>query len=172
MSKTPSNLHVCIVDDVAHIKVTGRANFASGVQFKMLVNELKERGFNHFVLEVGECMTMDSTFLGVLAGLVLQLHNDRQNTDRITLELKNPNQRVVELLDNLGVSHLFEIRQGCAVPDKAYHAADDGPNPSRAEVSQTCLEAHQVLMAVNPDNIPKFKEVTQFLAEDLKKLKS
>jgi hypothetical protein len=43
---------------------------------------------------------------------------------------------------------------------------------SKEDLSKTCLEAHQTLMAVNPDNIPKFKEVTQFLAEDLKKSKS
>ena len=45
------------------------------------------------------------------------------------------------------------------------------PEPTREEMSQTCLEAHQLLMKINPDNIPKFKDVTQFLAEDLRKLK-
>jgi hypothetical protein len=33
------------------------------------------------------------------------------------------------------------------------------------------LEAHQTLMRVNPENIPKFKNVTEFLVEDLKNLK-
>jgi hypothetical protein len=37
------------------------------------------------------------------------------------------------------------------------------------EISRTCLEAHQTLMRINPDNIAKFKDVAQFLAEDLKK---
>jgi hypothetical protein len=34
------------------------------------------------------------------------------------------------------------------------------------------LEAHQTLMAIDPRNVSKFKEVTAFLAEDLKRLKS
>ena len=41
--------------------------------------------------------------------------------------------------------------------------------PSRVEMSRNCLEAHEILMAINPDNIPKFKDVAKFLAEDLKK---
>jgi len=45
------------------------------------------------------------------------------------------------------------------------------PEPTREEMSRTCLEAHQLLMSINPDNIPKFKDVTQFLAEDLRKMK-
>ncbi len=40
----------------------------------------------------------------------------------------------------------------------------------RKEISRTCLEAHEALMRINPNNIPKFKEVAQFLAEDLKKM--
>lgn len=43
--------------------------------------------------------------------------------------------------------------------------------PSREEVSRNCLEAHKILMELCPSNAAKFKEVTQFLAEDLKKLK-
>ena len=43
-------------------------------------------------------------------------------------------------------------------------------NGDRKEISRTCLEAHQTLMDINPANVPKFKEVAQFLAEDLKKM--
>ena len=42
-------------------------------------------------------------------------------------------------------------------------------NADRREVSRTCLEAHKTLMDVNPANISKFKEVAEFLANDLKK---
>lgn len=37
-------------------------------------------------------------------------------------------------------------------------------------MARTSLEAHQTLMKINPANIPKFKDVAEFLAEDLKKL--
>ena len=46
------------------------------------------------------------------------------------------------------------------------------PTPTREEVTRTCLEAHKLLMEIDPDNVSKFKEVTQFLANDLKRMKT
>ena len=75
-----------------------------------------------------------------------------------------------DLLENLGVGHLFTLRHG-SNPSTATFTPVTTTNaaPTREEMSRTCLEAHEVLMELNPENIPKFKEVTQFLAEDLKK---
>lgn len=171
MSKTPSSLLVCIADRLALIKITGRATFSSSVSFKLLVNELRESGFNDFLLDLGECVTMDSTFLGVLAGMALKLGDGKTPDRRFSLQLLNPNQRVSDLLENLGVAHLFNTIHS-ADQQANYEPASQGDmSPSRKEISETCLEAHQILMAINPDNIPKFKDVTQFLAEDLKRLK-
>ena len=36
-------------------------------------------------------------------------------------------------------------------------------------LTEASLEAHKLLMEVNPDNVPKFKDVAQFLAEDLER---
>lgn len=171
MAKTPSNLLVSALDRTAFVKITGRANFTLSVHFKTLLVELKDRGFRGYVLDLGECVTMDSTFLGVLAGFAIKLADARAAaTDLHCLQLLNPNQRVVELLDNLGIAHLFGVIQGNNPVEGTLHPTPQSDkNPTREEVSRTCLEAHQTLMAVNPDNIPKFKDVAQFLAEDLKK---
>lgn len=172
MSKTPSSLLVCVRDQTATIKLTGRANFTSSVHFKVLVSELKETGFKHFVLDLSECVTMDSTFLGVLAGMALKLRDGKSIESLMTLHLLNPNQRVTDLLENLGVSHLFTTVFGSVPSPEKFEPTPQSENlPTRQEISETCLEAHQTLMSVNPANIPKFKDVTQFLAEDLKKLK-
>jgi anti-sigma B factor antagonist len=173
MGKASPSLFVTVADSVAFIKITGRANFTSSVHFKTVVNELRDRSFRRFVLDLTECVTMDSTFLGVMAGFALRLSGpvpSRASQDNWHLELFNPNPRIMDLLENLGVSHLFGVRHAAAriTPEAPVQES----NPSREELSKTCLEAHETLMAINPDNIPKFKEVTQFLAEDLKRLKS
>jgi hypothetical protein len=86
------------------------------------------------------------------------------------VELLNPNPRITEVLENLGVAHLFKITH---CPD--FVAAKFEPLPptagtSKVEVTRTCLEAHKILMALSPENANKFKDVTKFLAEDLKRL--
>lgn len=173
MNPATSNLLVAIADQRAFVKIMGRANIASSVHFKTLIANLKESGFKNFVLDLSECGTMDSTFLGVLIGAALNPADLQPDGKTICLHLLNPNQRVAELLDNLGVSHLFKtIRGKNPVEDALEPSKPAGAPASRQEISQTCLEAHEILIAVNPENVPKFKDVMQFLAEDLKKSKS
>jgi hypothetical protein len=85
--------------------------------------------------------------------------------------LLNPNARITELLENLGVLHLFSIRNGPLIAPAGTQTAVVAPaEASREEITRACLEAHQTLMKINPGNISRFKDVAQFLAEDLKKL--
>jgi anti-anti-sigma regulatory factor len=175
VTTSTAKLLVFVSAQLACVKITGRANFASSIDFKTLIHELLAKGFTCFVLDLTECVLMDSTFLGVLAGLGLQLSSGQsgQPTGE-AIELMNPNPRVSELLENLGVLHLFRIVTG-PVPQlangKDEPAAYAGVTATREEVVTNCLEAHKLLMALDPANIPKFKEVTQFLAEDLKRIK-
>jgi anti-sigma B factor antagonist len=170
---TPSaRMLVLVGEKFACIKISGRANFTSSIDFKTLLNELRSKGYGHFVLDLSECVLMDSTFLGVLAGFGLK-SSSGPTDQQPGIELVNPNARITELLENLGVLHLFKVTQGPLVlPGNTAALPHAALNPSREEVTRACLEAHQTLMDINPDNVPKFKEVAQFLAEDLKKLRA
>lgn len=173
MSTTPAKIWVFAGERFACIKIAGRANFSSSIDFKTLVQELQRKGYTYFVLDLSECTLMDSTFLGVLAGFGLQGTATKVGRPCTTMELLNPNERVTELLESLGVLHLFKLSQG------PLQEASDGNqsvplspcSPSREEVTRACLEAHQTLIQLSPQNAAKFKEVATFLAEDLKKVK-
>ncbi len=172
MTIPSAKLLVYVDKQLACIKIVGRANFTSSIEFKTLINQLMEKEFTCFLLDLSECVLMDSTFLGVLAGFGLKMtgsSSDPQNQRLI--ELLNPNPRIAELLENLGVSHLFKVVNGdAALPQEiTAHASPECVQPTRDEVKSTCLEAHKILMSIDPANILKFKDVAQFLAEDLKK---
>jgi anti-sigma B factor antagonist len=167
MTRPGPALSVAVVERTAFVKVIGRVNFTTSHDLKALVQELRARGFSEFVLDLHECITMDSTFLGVLAGLVLRNNGSAQ--EGLVIELLNPNARVTDLLENLGVLDLFKVRNQ-AVPCTLIFEPAMESAPSKEEITRNCLKAHQTLMEVNPDNIPKFKEVAQFMAEDLKRL--
>ena len=171
MGASSTTLQVAVTDQAALVKISGRASFNCSVDFKTLVYELHERGYRNFVLDLAECLIIDSTFLGVLAGFGLKLAESPG--EKPTLALLNPNQRVLDLLDNLGVAHLFCIVQGkdpLSEKCRAVQQTDRGQN--KMETTRTCLEAHEILMALNPANIPRFKDVTKFIAEDLKRLQA
>ena len=172
MGAPAASLFVSVSNERAIIKIVGRGNFSVSVCLKTLLTELRGKGCRHFVFDLSECATMDSTFLGVLAGLAVQLSNGGATTGDSVLELHNPNARIVDLLENLGVSQYFSVAQSTtplAANFRPLSATDEG---SKQEVSRTCLEAHQTLMEINPENVPKFKDVAQFLAEEIKRSKA
>ena len=165
MPPLAANLLVLVGKDFACIKIAGRANFSSSPDFKTLLEELAEKGYRHFMLDLAECALMDSTFLGVLAGFGIKLNPDGEKG----IELYNPNERVSELLENLGALHLFKVVTGpLELPGAVKSCTPELSNPTHEELTRTSLEAHQTLMEVNPENVARFKDVTQFLAEDLK----
>jgi anti-sigma B factor antagonist len=167
-------MSVAVVDHTAFVKIPGRANFTSSVDFRTLVTELRAHGVDRYVLDLGECVTMDSTFLGVLAGIALKQADakDAKPSEKFQMELLNPNARIADLIDNLGVMDLFTVLHQANPCTAIFEPLKNNrPEPTREEMSRTCLEAHQLLMSINPENIPKFKDVTQFLAEDLRKMK-
>jgi anti-anti-sigma regulatory factor len=165
-------MSVSVGQKFACVKIAGRANFMSSIDFKTLMDELLQRGYAWFVLDLIDCLLMDSTFLGVLAGLGLKMRGVRADGPGPTLELFNPSPRILELLENLGVLPLFKVTHGeMKFPEKTETRGVTPAEVSREEVKLTCLEAHKILMEIHPDNVSRFKDLTLFLAEDLRKLK-
>jgi len=169
MSTPPGKLSVLVCKSFACVKIAGRANYVSSPDFKTLLSELTAKGYRRFIMDLSECVLMDSTFLGVLAGFGLKLQPG--NSGQQGIELFNANPRVAELLENLGVARLFKMTDGALpLPGDAKNGTPEPANSTREEITRTCLEAHQTLAAMNPENAARFKDVTRFLAEDLKTL--
>jgi len=160
---------VLVCKNFACVKIAGRANYVSSPDFKTLLNELTAKGYRRFVIDLSECVLMDSTFLGVLAGFGLKMQS--ANSGEQGIELFNANARVADLLENLGAARLFKMTNGTLQAAGDVQTSVPGPgSPTHEQITRTCLEAHQTLSAMNPENAARFKDVTQFLAEDLKTL--
>ena len=170
MSTPLAKLSVLVCKEFTCVKIAGRANFMSSPDFKTLLTELNQKGYDRFIIDLSECVLMDSTFLGVLAGFGLKTNPGCEPGKR-KIELLNPSARIRELLENLGVLSLFMVTASApSLPGDAEVSASVPGNPTQEQITRTCLEAHKILMAVNPENVARFKDVTQFLVEDLKNL--
>jgi len=173
MNGSAARLLVFVGEKFACIKIIGRANFTSSIDFKKLITDLEQKGYHYFVLELSECALMDSTFLGVLAGFGLNMSQQTKDECEAGIELLNPNPRVTDLLENLGVLHLFKMKNGQAVaPEGAEVRVHEPCHPDKDELRRACQEAHDILSGINAENAAKFKEVTQFLAENEKPRKA
>ena len=161
-----TTLSVCVRGHAACVRVVGRANFTSSVDFKRVVQQLQDGGCDELVLDLRDCRLMDSTFLGVLAGLGSRCETARKEGHRCVVELFEPSDRVTELLDNLGVFGLFTVIHD-APPFECFQPIEEG-STSRDELTQTCYEAHQVLMKTSPENERRFKDATEYFARTLR----
>jgi anti-anti-sigma factor len=172
--------------DLGFIKVVGRGSFQNSGCLKAFYQQLLKEGVSRFVVDLDACTYLDSTFLGILLGLGLKL----KEAGNGLLHILNANPRNLELLRNLGLDRLIHIegsggdvlgrgvRGGNGSGAQAIHINGNGvkeeqlkempcPVPTRAEAAPTILEAHVNLMEFDPRNVPKFKDVVEFLREDL-----
>ena len=169
MSGPTAKLLVVMDGQRVVIRACGRASFTCSADFRRLVYHLLDRGCRDYTLELSECTIMDSTFLGILVRFAGKL--DEANGGHHKMTLRNPSPRILDLISSLGMEEYFTVTEGpvpLAMPSREV-ASPEGEN-DKAEATRVALEAHEALMEANPDNVPRFKDVTRFLAEDLKRL--
>jgi len=152
--------------NLGFVKVVGRGSFQNSGCLKTFYLQLLKDNVDKFVVDLDQCTYLDSTFLGILLGLGLKL----KAAGNGLLHILNASPRNVELLKNLGLDRLISIDAKRidlnGVADQKLEALEC-PTQTKAEAGPTILEAHEALMEFDPRNIPKFKDVVEFLREDL-----
>jgi len=147
--------------DPVAIRVEGRASFQNSACLNDFFNELIGRGKTRFVMDFAECTSMDSTFLGVLAGLALQL---RKQTPPGSLVLCRLGARNLELVRNLGLHRLLTVDTETADLKLATTAVlPNCPDKGELESARLVLAAHENLVAADEANRAKFQDVLAFL---------
>jgi len=150
------------------IRVAGRAAAEGAQDFKLLVQKLLEQGVSKICLDLSSCLLMDSTFSGVLASLAGS--PDSPASPGRHFVLVGANNRVLDLLDNLGVLPLVTVLTATeAATDVDPSAVTQVPvgGHSKDTMAKCCLDAHRLLMCLKPENAAKFKTVTEVLEQQL-----
>jgi anti-anti-sigma regulatory factor len=149
--------------DLAYIQVNGRGSFQNAGHLKSFYSEVIKNGAQRFVIDLKNCTYLDSTFLGTMTGLGLKLKDSPQGG----LQIINATTRNLELMQNLGLDRLFHIQvTGMDYKPEEMQELEKKPD-SKINTGETMLEAHQNLMQWDERNIAKFKDVVDYLREDL-----
>jgi hypothetical protein len=117
--------------------------------------------FRLYVVDLCNCPVMDSTFMGTLAGISLWLRELGEGC----LSVVNLNERNAQSLCSLGLDQLFNVHVSAVKKDG--QALRIPLKEDRTARGQTMLEAHEALIKKVPENVPKFKDVIQYLKEEL-----
>ena len=166
-------LLVAIQDETAFVRICGRGSFKVSSDMKQFGAAAIQKEVRRFVFDMRECLGMDSTFMGVLAGLAFRLRQKLKG-DMLMVNLSS---RTRGLLATLGLDQLIKPFMSGSMPAEIEDilgktsplAPTRYPPPTREEQAKTILEAHENLVELSPENLPKFKDVLTFLHEDLEK---
>jgi anti-anti-sigma factor len=168
MEQNSDDLQAAIVGDKVFVRVTGRGSFKVSPTLKQFIARVASRQpVSTVVIDLTECIGMDSTFMGVLAGLSGRLKQNNQ-----TLELINLSEKNAKLLATLGVDQViahFSHSHGHEMPNQAAKSLPV-TEVTKKELAETSLQAHQNLVEISEENRPRFKRVIEYLQADVDRL--
>lgn len=147
--------------DPVLVRIDGRASFANSGSLKDFFGQMIRQGKPRFVVDFQLCTSMDSTFLGVIAGAALEL---RRLAPPGTLTLVRVGERNLELIRNLGLHRLATVDAGnFPMAFSGGAQALDTKAKTEIESARLVLEAHEHLVTADAANAAKFQDVMAFL---------
>ncbi|OGV79715.1 MAG: hypothetical protein A3K19_06440 [Lentisphaerae bacterium RIFOXYB12_FULL_65_16] len=153
---------VATTDEVVQVRVLGRATFKVSQELRDFGVRTVKGGAKRFILDLSECQGMDSTFLGVLAMIGLAGRNQAQ------FVVVNAAPSIKDLMGGVGLSKLWAYADKPVAPvtwSGLCEAAEGAV--SVAGMAGLVLEAHRSLMDLDPQNVPKFRDVVELLTAEL-----
>jgi anti-anti-sigma factor len=166
------NLLVAVKAAFALIKVSGRATFKLAPSLKRFCMNAIAHGCREIVFDMEDCQGMDSTFMGVLAGIAI--HPAKKGD--IHLIVMNLSARTHDMLATLGLERVLECHEQADPPPElkrllidALHLEGLDEDADRTMSLTTMLQAHQHLVDIDPENIVRFRDVLTYLDQEVQR---
>src|SRR5262245_39336265 len=162
-----SSIQVGVSGPIVWVKVEGKGSFLNSGNLKEFAREMLDRGYREFVVDLADCPMMDSTFMGTMATVALRLRELGQGH----IHVVHCGSRCQELLSGLRLDQIFDVRANGASPPEcgAFERPPriQSPADQKREQMETMVEAHEALSEAAPENVLRFKDVLDFLRQDL-----
>jgi anti-sigma B factor antagonist len=145
--------------DPVVIRINGRADYLNSGPLREFFAMLVGQGRRRVLVDFANCTSMDSTFLGIVAGAALELADLEPQGEMMLSALSRRN---LELVRNLGLARIAKVIE----------APVDAPAPSEAlgadkidreERVRMILDAHKKLILCDEANAERFQDVITFM---------
>lgn len=149
------------------LKIKGRATYLNcGPINDFFARIVKKNGVN-IIIDFDECTGMDSTFLGLLVGVALEL---KQLNNQGNICLYHVKGRNLELVENLGLDRMLTVNANEFETKKTNNNFEKKLERLGTEESaspEAILKAHQNLVNADSSNLHKFQDVISFLKNQI-----
>jgi anti-anti-sigma factor len=162
VEQTADRILVAVSRTTAHIRIIGRGTLKMGPVFREFLAAAEDQGVAHAAVDLAECETLDSTMLGILAGLAMRLRRLGGG-----MRVGGLSPKTLTLFRTLGLDRIVEIGAGdVAAPDPGALKPLDRDAATR-QADETILEAHEDLVEASADNLPRFRDVIEFMRDSV-----
>lgn len=161
---TTGRIEACSSGSEVRLRVSGRATHIISQPLREYAWQMIRRGYRDFFIELTDCLYLDSTFAGVLAGTAMKL---REAGGKLTLVCLPP--RCAELLVTLGIEPLFNYSAAPLSDPQPGSELQALPMAARSREAWagTILEAHRLLAEAERANETRFEDVLEFLKSEM-----
>lgn len=149
------------------IRPEGRGTFSESPVIKAFVESSLEEGHTSFVIDLEACPGMDSTFMGMLAGLGIGFRKNKSGS----VSVVGTSDKTRASLKELGLQHLMAIEpeEGSWVGRLEEARADlIGLNfKSEGDQEAHIRKCHEDLCIADEDNLDRFKTVLEMMGSEM-----
>ncbi len=153
------------------IRPEGRGTFLESPAIEKFATSAFEDGQRQFVVDLEACPGMDSTFMGMLAGLGLKFKKARAGE----LNIVGTSERTRASLLELGLHHLSEIEPeegpwiGCLEEFRAdLTPLGGGGDFDKNAREEHVLKSHENLCETDHENLERFKTVLDMMGSKVR----
>lgn len=140
------------------VRIKGRASYVNCQPLNTFLQQMLKEGRFQYCFFFEDCTGIDSTFLGILAGLAL----DVKNHEGICI-LTGLKPRQLETVCTLGLDHIVQVVDEERTQPTRWKKLETPMTCNGNKHKELILEAHRTLMEINEKNRVRFQDVLQFL---------
>jgi len=147
-----------------YLRVHGLASMNNCLCVRNFIEEALRAGQSFLVVDLAECSSMDSTFLGVLAGAA----TFERKGEPVSVAVVNANEECLKEIEGVGLQELILVEpKPFAVPPLEFARLDEQPSEERRLAM--IRDAHRKLVSLSEKNEKLFGPIVVLLEEDMKR---
>jgi anti-sigma B factor antagonist len=146
--------------DPVIVRINGRANYLNTGSLRDFFSTMLAQGKCRLAIDFRNCLSVDSTFLGIVAGTALDLA-DLDPPGEMVLSSLGPRNR--ELVRNLGLDKIATIVDSLEIGKGGDEKTLGEDKIDKDERVRMILDAHKKLIKCDESNAERFQDVIAFM---------
>jgi anti-sigma B factor antagonist len=154
---------VAVGGRAVYVRVHGLGSMNNCLCVRDFLDTMLSSGRGFVVMDMKDCTGMDSTFMGVIAGVATQEIEDRP----VGVAIVNAGDDVTKLLEGVGLTELvFVDPEAFEADDAEFHILEE--QSSEADRLRLIRSAHEHLISLSDDNEKVFGDLVRTIEMEMK----